>query len=97
MESKAPEILWPAIRQFKHNHGRGGFVFGYDREEVEQVVAKLQAENEQLESKIKKHNEACIRVCEITRNDSHMGCDPRYGPDKRRTCPECPRDWMIEE
>lgn len=48
-------------------------------------------------TKIDDHNNECVRVCELNRNGSHMACDPRYGPDKRRTCPDCPRDWMIEE
>ena len=59
----------------------------------ETILAK---EIEKLEGKIAAHNEECIRACELARNSSHMGCDPRYGPDKRRTCPECPRGWMIE-
>lgn len=35
-------LLVPYIRQYKHNNGDDGFVFGYDMEGVEKVLADLQ-------------------------------------------------------
>ena len=51
----------------------------------------------ELEAAINRHNTECAEMCDLRRNDEHVGCDPRYGPDKRRTCPDCPRDWIIED
>jgi hypothetical protein len=35
------ELLLPAIRQYKHNTGEDGFIFGYDKEETQKVVHEL--------------------------------------------------------
>ena len=35
-----PNPLLTALRQYRHNHGEG-FVFGYDKEETDRIVAKL--------------------------------------------------------
>jgi hypothetical protein len=42
MISKTPEILIPALRQYKHNDNSGEFIAGYDCEAVEQVIINLQ-------------------------------------------------------
>ena len=36
-----PEILIPALRQYRHNNGEG-LVFGYDKDEVEKLVLEQQ-------------------------------------------------------
>ena len=54
--SKTPEILWPALRQYRHNTDNSpslvspehGFVCGFDYDEVITVVEALQAENKAL-------------------------------------------------
>jgi len=33
--------LEEALRQYKHNHGRGGFVFAYDKYTVDAIFADL--------------------------------------------------------
>jgi hypothetical protein len=50
-----PEILIPAIRQYKHNTGGDGFVVGYDKEGVNKIVIDLQ--NQIIDLK------ACLRTC----------------------------------
>ena len=35
------KALEPAIRQYKHNDGSGGFVFAYDKDEVERIIPQL--------------------------------------------------------
>jgi hypothetical protein len=50
-----------AIRQYKHNDGSDGFIFGYDKIETEKLVNEL---NAQIEFKIKECQElaqACSR------------------------------------
>jgi hypothetical protein len=42
MKGKTPEILIPALRQYKHNDNSGEFIVGYDCEVVEQVFIDLQ-------------------------------------------------------
>ena len=45
--------LLTALRQYRHNHG-DGFVFGYDKEETDRVVAGLMGDrNQQYEMKCK--------------------------------------------
>ena len=46
-----------------------------------------------LESKITEHNEGCARLCEEERKCKTSICH-EY---RNNRCPECPRDWMIEE
>ena len=54
--SKTPEILWRALRQYRHNTDNSpslespehGFVCGFDYDEVITVVEALQAENKAL-------------------------------------------------
>jgi hypothetical protein len=43
--SKTPESLVPAIRQYKHNTGEDGFVFGYDKQETDSLVEQLESSN----------------------------------------------------
>ena len=64
--------------------------------QLNDYISGLHREIADLQSLIMNHNKECVRVCDLTRKGSHMSCYPRYGPDKRRTCPECPRDWMID-
>ena len=43
---KEPDPLLPALRQYSHNHGEG-FVFGYDKEETDRIVAGLIEDRDQ--------------------------------------------------
>ncbi len=52
---KTPELLIPALRQYKHNTGEDGFVVGYDKKETNQIVSDLQ--NQIIDLK------ACLRTC----------------------------------
>lgn len=45
-------LLWPAIRQYRHNDGSDGFVFGYDQKETERFVRGLRTENERLRGEL---------------------------------------------
>jgi hypothetical protein len=58
------EILEPAIRQFRHNGGSEDFVFAYDKEFVDQLVAELKRELLDVE------NDFADMICqlEIMRN-----------------------------
>jgi len=53
MSKKTPEILIPALRQYRHNFGSEEFLVGLDYDIVEQVVAQFELEKEMLEAKIK--------------------------------------------
>jgi len=60
--SDTPEILWPAIRQYRHNtdnspdlyHPKDGFACGFDYDETIAIVEKLQAENAALREECKR-------------------------------------------
>ena len=52
-----PEILIPALRQYKHNDN-SGFVAGYEVEATEQIVTDLQMQIIDLK--------ACLRTCANT-------------------------------
>ena len=52
---KTPEILLPAVRQYKHNNGDEGFVVAFEAEETKRIVVDLQ--NEIIDLK------ACLRTC----------------------------------
>ena len=41
---KTPEVLIPAIRQYRHND-KSGFVFGYDMDVANEVVDQLENSN----------------------------------------------------
>ena len=50
---KEPAPLLTALRQYRHNHGEG-FVFGYDKEETDRIVAGLiEDRNQQYAMKVK--------------------------------------------
>lgn len=42
-------LLLPALRQYKHNNDEG-FVFGYDKEEVEKIISALLIEDQRKKS-----------------------------------------------
>jgi hypothetical protein len=48
MSGKTPEILIPALRQYKHNNGSEGFVVAYDKKETESIIQSLQQQNAEL-------------------------------------------------
>jgi len=54
------EELWGATRQFKHNHGKGNFVFGYDCEFVDRLVANKNTEITELKSHIERLTDFAI-------------------------------------
>jgi hypothetical protein len=46
-----------------------------------------------LQNLIDEHNKGCVSACEYMRGSDH--CD--FYAIRQRQCPDCPRDWMIEE
>ena len=48
---KTPELLIPAIRQYRHNNN-SGFIFGYDTEEADKAFNDIQAKNTALNNLI---------------------------------------------
>jgi len=38
---KTPEYLYPAVRQYRHNDGSDGFVFGFDHDETIKIIKSL--------------------------------------------------------
>lgn len=53
---KTPKILLSASRQYKHNTGEDGFVFGFDNDETIKIFNKLQAENDRLRKEKAEYN-----------------------------------------
>jgi len=55
-------LLTCAVRQFKHNDGSAGFVFGYDMPIVDKLVAGKEAKIEELEQQLAELSEKYIQV-----------------------------------
>lgn len=66
--SQTPEILWPALRQYRHNndnspslsHPEGGFVAAFDYDETLKVVTAMQEEIAALKAELARAREALI-------------------------------------
>ena len=56
--------------------------------------ANLEAERNALRAAIDSHNNDCASACG---KDDAEGVRCGYRPYFPRHCPECPRDWMIED
>jgi hypothetical protein len=63
------------------------------KDEVDARVARLEAVIRRLQNLIDEHNKGCVSACEYMRGSDH--CD--FYAIRQRQCPDCPRDWMIEE
>jgi hypothetical protein len=68
-----------------------------DHDNVHAIVyAMLEAgyrKDSEFSKAIAEHNDRCVWCCNHAREKGH--CDPRYNPNVK-SCPDCPRDWMIE-
>ncbi len=62
-----------------------------DRDEAE-VINEAAAELGRLRSLIDDHNEGCRQSCEARAGSSLCEAYKR----RRRTCPDCPKDWAID-
>ena len=59
---KTPELLWPALRQYRHNtdnspninHPENGFVTGFDYDETVVVVKRLEQQLTELREALEK-------------------------------------------
>ena len=58
MNADYKKLLANALRQYKHNNGDDGFVFGYDADEAESLFSGLQQEIEALRAKLRQYEEA---------------------------------------
>jgi hypothetical protein len=74
--NKTPELLIPALRQYKHNNGEEGFVCAYDRDEVNALYTKLADEQKRNKNLLSKYQKAVNLI------DDHLENDYAYKKDR---------------
>jgi hypothetical protein len=79
------DLLVGALRQFRHNHGNGTYVFAYDAGETMKVVDALQAELAELRKDRDRLKKAVDAVCDLIENSQgvyglHLNGDPASWP-----------------
>ena len=65
LKEKTPEILWPAIRQYRPQTGIG-FQCALDIGETVKAVEALQQRNAELEGQLRAANEANTQPCNVS-------------------------------
>ena len=94
-EQKTPEILWPALRQYRHNtdnspdlfNPKDGFVCAFDYDETLKVVTALQSRAEALDAidELRSEEGDCVTIL----------CDNPdfHGPNNAVVCCGGWTDW----